>query len=185
MEVKELINKLQNCNNPDVQVLACDVDDNEIFEITFVDNDSGDKVELNFSKEEEEKPDTSIYGLTEQYGQLIVEVVTTSPTRDRLATIKYSMANEFIRWVQEDKNPTAFFISGGGGGHYLGDTYTVLDFLISEKLKGSLNRSGWVLYSDLLPDGGGYVSSLIEEHSHVSDNKLQEHFYKTEFGMNK
>ena len=49
MEVKELINKLQNCNNPDVQVLACDVDDNEIFEITFVDNDSGDKVELNFS----------------------------------------------------------------------------------------------------------------------------------------
>ena len=52
MEVKELINKLQNCNNPDVQVLACDVDDNEIFEITFVDNDGGDKVELNFSKED-------------------------------------------------------------------------------------------------------------------------------------
>jgi len=107
MEVKELIKQLQTCNNPDVQVLACDVDDNEIFEITFVDNDSGDKVELNFSKEEE-KPDTSIYGLTEQYGQLIVEVVTTSPTRERLATIKYSMANEFMRWVQEDKNPTAF-----------------------------------------------------------------------------
>jgi hypothetical protein len=174
MEVKELINKLQNCNNPDVQVLVCDVDDNEIFEITFVDNDSGDKVELNFNSEgEEEKPDTSIYGLTQQYGHLIVEVVTTSPTRDRLATIKYSMANEFMRWVQEDKNPTAFFIDGGGEGHHLGDTYTGLDFLISEKLKESLNKSGWVLYGDLLPDGDGYVSSLLKDqnHSHHSFNK--------------
>ena len=154
MEVKELIRQLQNCINHDVQVLVCDVDDNEIFEIICVDNDGGDKVELNFSKEdgktEEERLDA-------EYKSLLKSVRVS----DDIGLIKSYVVSIENRWAMYRQNGYSFkeFMEDTESDLELQEPCTKLDVAIADRLavlyRSSLLRgktpTKWELY-DLLAE---------------------------------